>query len=40
MFKNRVLRKLFGLKREEVTGNWRKLYNEKLHHLYSMPNIM
>jgi hypothetical protein len=31
MFKNRVLRKIFGLKRDEVTGGWRKLHDRKLH---------
>jgi hypothetical protein len=30
----------FGLKRDEVTGEWRKLYNEELHHLHSSPTIM
>jgi hypothetical protein len=32
-FENRVLRRIFGSKRDEVTGEWRKLYNEKLHYL-------
>jgi truncated hemoglobin YjbI len=36
---NRVLRKIFGPKRDEVTGGWRKL-SEKLHKLYSSPNII
>jgi hypothetical protein len=36
---NRVLRRIFGLKRDEVTGDWRKLQNEELHKLYSSPNI-
>jgi hypothetical protein len=40
MFKNRVLRRIFGLKRDEVTGGWRKLHNEELHGLYSSPNII
>jgi hypothetical protein len=31
MFENKVLRRIFGLKREEVTGGWKKLHNEKLH---------
>jgi hypothetical protein len=35
-----VLRRIFGPKRDEVTGNWRKLHNEELHDLYSLPNIM
>jgi hypothetical protein len=39
VFENRVLRRTFGLKRDEVTGDWRKLSNEKLHNLYSSPNI-
>jgi hypothetical protein len=37
---NRVLRKMFGPRREEVTAGWRKLHNEELHNLYSMPNII
>jgi hypothetical protein len=37
---NRVLRKIFGPKRDEVTGGWRKLHNEELHNLYSSPNII
>jgi hypothetical protein len=40
MFENRVLRRIFGLKRDEVTGEWRKLHNEELHNLYSSPNII
>jgi hypothetical protein len=40
VFKNRVLRKIFGSKRDEVTGEWRKLVNEELHDLYSSPNIV
>jgi hypothetical protein len=35
-----VLRRIFGPKRDEVTGNWRKLHNEELHNLYSSPNII
>jgi hypothetical protein len=35
VFEKRVLRRIFGLKREEVTGDWRKLHNEVLHNLYS-----
>jgi hypothetical protein len=38
MFENRVLRRIFGPKRNEVTGEWRKLHNEELHDLYSSPN--
>jgi hypothetical protein len=34
---NRVLRRIFGPKRDEVTGEWRKLHNEELHDLYSSP---
>ena len=37
---NRVLRKVFGPKRDEVTGEWRKLHNEELSDLYSLPNIV
>jgi hypothetical protein len=40
VFENRVLRRIFGLKRDEVTGDWRKLHNEKLHNLYSSLNII
>jgi hypothetical protein len=36
----RVLRRIFGPKRDEVTGEWRKLHNEYLHVLYSSPNIV
>jgi hypothetical protein len=39
VFKNRVLRRIFGPKRDEVTGEWRKLHNEKLVELYFSPNI-
>jgi hypothetical protein len=39
MFENRVLR-VFGPKRDEVTGEWRKLHNEELNDLYSLPNIV
>jgi hypothetical protein len=37
---NRVLKRIFGPKRDEVTGGWRKLYNEELHNLYSSPSII
>jgi hypothetical protein len=37
---NRVLRKIFGPKRDEVTGDWRKLHNEELHNLNPCPNII
>jgi hypothetical protein len=40
VFQNRVLRRMFGPKRDEVTGEWRKLYNEELHNLYSSPDII
>jgi hypothetical protein len=40
VFENRVLRRIFGPKRDEVTGGWRKLHNEELHNLYSSPNII
>jgi hypothetical protein len=38
VFENRVLRRIFGPKRNEVTGGWRKLHNEELHNLYSLPS--
>jgi hypothetical protein len=40
VFENRVLRRIFGPKGDEVTGEWRELHNEKLHNLYSSPNII
>ena len=40
LFENRVLRRLFGPKRDEVTGEWRKLHNEELNDLHSLPNIV
>ena len=40
VFENRVLRRVFGPKRDEVTGEWRKLHNEELIDLYSLPNIV
>jgi hypothetical protein len=40
VFENRVLRSTFGPKRDEVTGEWRKLHNEELNGLYSLPNIV
>jgi hypothetical protein len=38
VFENRVFRRIFGPKRDEVTGGWRKLHNEELHNLYSSPS--
>jgi hypothetical protein len=40
VFENRMLRRTFGPKRDEVTGGWRKLHNEELYNLYSAPNII
>jgi hypothetical protein len=40
MFENRVLRRIFGPKRDEVTGGWKKLYKEEMHSLYSSPSII
>ena len=40
VFENRVLRRIFGPKRNEVTGEWRKLYNEGLSDRYSLPNVV
>ncbi|PNF34899.1 hypothetical protein B7P43_G01408, partial [Cryptotermes secundus] len=40
VFENRVLRRIFGPKRNEVTGGWRKLHNEEIHNLYSSPSII
>jgi hypothetical protein len=40
VLENRVLRKIFGPKRDEVTGSWRKLLNEELHNLYSLQNVI
>jgi hypothetical protein len=39
VFENRVLRRIFGPKRDEVTGEWRKLHNVEIHNLYSSPDI-
>jgi hypothetical protein len=40
VFENRLLRRLFGPRRDEVTGRWRKLHNEELHNLNSSPSII
>jgi PAS domain-containing protein len=40
VFENRMLRRIFGAKRDEVTGEWRKLLNEELHDLYSPLSII
>jgi hypothetical protein len=40
VFENRVLKRIFGPKREEVTEEWRKLHNEERNNLYSSPNIV
>jgi hypothetical protein len=40
VFENRVLRRIFGLKRDEVTGGWRKLHNKEFRDLYSSPSII
>jgi hypothetical protein len=40
VFENRVLRRIFGPKRDEATGEWRRLHNEELNDLYSPPNII
>jgi hypothetical protein len=39
VFRDRVLREIVGLRREEVTGDWRKLHNEELHDLYCLPDV-
>jgi hypothetical protein len=40
VFESRVLRRMLGPKRDEVTGDWRRLHNKELHNLYSFPNII
>jgi hypothetical protein len=40
VFENRVLRRIFGPKRDKVTGDWRTLHNEEFRNLYSSPNII
>jgi hypothetical protein len=39
VFENRMLRRIFGRKRNDVAGGWRKIHDEELHSLYSLPNI-
>jgi hypothetical protein len=39
VFENRVLKRIFGPKRDEVTGGWRKLQNEELHNLHASPSV-
>jgi hypothetical protein len=39
VFENRVLRRIFGPKREKVAGGWRSVHNEELHDLYASPNV-
>jgi hypothetical protein len=40
VFENRMLSRIFGPKRDEVTGEWRKLHNEEIHNLFPSPNII
>jgi hypothetical protein len=40
VFENKVLRRIFGPKRDEVTGEWRRLHKKELYALYSLPNII
>ena len=40
LFENRVLRRIFGPKRDEITGEWRRLHNEEFNDLYCSPNII
>jgi hypothetical protein len=40
VFENRVLRRIFGRKREEVAGGWRRLHKEEFHNFYTSPNII
>jgi hypothetical protein len=40
VFENRVLRKIYGPKREEVAGGWRRLHNEEFHNFYASSNII
>jgi hypothetical protein len=40
VFENRALRRTFGTRRNEIIGRWRKLFSQKLHNFYSLPNII
>ena len=40
VFENKVLRRIFWTKRDDITGEWRKLHNAELHAFYSLPNII
>jgi hypothetical protein len=40
VFENKVLRRIFGPRRDDVTGDWRRLHNEEINVLYSSPNIV
>ena len=40
VFENKVLRRIFGPRRDEVTGDWRRMHNEEINVLYSSPNIV
>jgi hypothetical protein len=40
VFENRVLRRIFGSRRDEIIGDWRKLHNKELNHLYSSSDIV
>jgi hypothetical protein len=40
LFENRMLRRIFGPKRDDVIGGWRKVHNEELHNLYSSPSVI
>ena len=40
VFENKMFRRIFGAKRDKITGEWRKLYNIELHALYCSPNII
>jgi len=40
VYKNRVLKRIYGPKREEAVGGWRRLYNEELHNLYALPILL